>query len=89
MLQKVKGHRGLLQSCFGEMPALYPDVGVQGRAAAGESAQAQREQGCIAGWEQRKGGTQVQALEGGGAGKKRLRSRSTGADRAPGVGNWD
>lgn len=73
-----------------EMPASGPDVGVQGPAAAGESAQAQSRAGlhCWVGTRKRVG-AKVQALEGGGAGRKLLRGRGTAADRVPGVGNWD
>lgn len=72
------------------MPASGPDVGVQGPAAAGESTQAQSRAGlhCWVG-ARRRVGAELQALEGGGAGKKLLRGRGTAADRVPGVGNWD
>lgn len=72
------------------MPGPGPDVEMEGPAA--ESTQAQREQGCIAGWEQRRGGEQKSRLwKGRGAGKKlvRGRSKSTAGERVPGVGNWD
>lgn len=64
------------------------DVGVQDLQQQERPPRHREDQGlhCWVGAGKR-GRTKVQALEGGGAGKKLLRGRSTAADRAPGVGN--
>lgn len=100
-LQEVKGHRGLLQrcwqSCFGGVSVEQDegDASLGSRCVSGGTCSSRRERlgteesrAAFLGGSKKRRGTKVQALEGGGAGKK-FSSRSTAGERVPGVGNWD
>lgn len=102
VLQNVKGHRELLQRCWQSCSggvSVEQDEGdahLMSRCGSARTCSSRRDcpgteesRAALLGGSREKGGTKVQALEGGGAGKKLLRGRSTAADRAPGVGNWD